>query len=359
MSAATRQEATSRQRSRGCNTRSNDRNCRPSSSGLDTVSYAFRPRGERDLDAFDRFLSRARNAVADRETGEVLRLRRTAQGGVLVASPINGARVGFFPGPGLIFCEGRLAALMARSEDDHALAPSGALVPGSDRAREALGRVGLELVGTPAIRRLDLAGELRFKSGADGLSFMRTLASLDVPGLKRDVWMRGTRVETVYYRTLQAGAVRLRAYDKGVEAKTDAPGVRIRLERQVRYAKRQQQTPATVAGSDLAKLYKGRLAAWTNATGDIVATNLTGAQNAVLSRLSNGAITERRAERLLGTLVLLERFGDGWWDKPHTRQRRVRELRDLGVALDLERLEAEPVPVGELIKRLSASFATD
>jgi hypothetical protein len=79
----------------------------------------------------------------------------------------------------------------------------------------------------------------------------------------------------------------------------------------------------------------------------------------VLSRLSNGAITERRAERLLGTLVLLERFGDGWWDKPHTRQRRVRELRDLGVALDLERLEAEPVPVGELIKRLSASFATD
>ncbi len=342
----------------GCsNSRFHDSFCRVAATGVDTVSYAFRPKDAAALDRVRGLWSR-REAL-NRTTGELIRLDDGPRGSIIASTPIGAMRLGAFPGHGLLYAEGRLGAILAESAEDHTLAPAKSLSPGAELARRAFGDLGLEISNeTAAVRRLDLAGELHFDRPDDGLCFLRALANLDVPGSKRDIWMQDARVETIYYRTPKRGQVRLRCYDKGVESGSHEPGARIRLERQVRYAKAQQQTPEAIRSGDLEKLYQGRLAAWTDATTDVVATDLNGAQQAVLERLAADQVTPRVAERLLGTLVLVEHFGFEWWEKRHTAQRRKRELRELGIVLDLERQVAEPVPIGKLLTELRSAFAT-
>ncbi len=328
-------------------------------SGVDSVSYALRPRGSEGIAALSEFYRRREFLHAG--TGEVIRKARGPSGSLLVGKPINGMRIGCFPGPGLIFAEGRLGAMLARSGDDHRLTGADQLATGEERFREALGLIGLDFEPEPAaIRRLDLAAELRFDNPADGLSFMRAMAALDVPGLKRDIWVNKGIVETVYHRTPKRGEVRSRVYRKDREAGIVGQGVIVRLERQVRYPKAKQQTSEGISGSDLEALYRGRLEGLAKGSGSVVASNLTGAQGMILKRCEEGAITARKAERMLGTLVLLDHFGREWWEKSYTVARRERELQELGIVLDTERQEREPVPVGALLTALVESFrATD
>ncbi len=348
--------ANPREKTRGCNTRFRDGFCSVAASGLDTVSYALRPDGDDSAEALSR-LRIGRDLVHD-ATGEMLRVGPGPAGSVIIAKPLEGMRVGAFPGAGFLWAEGRLGAILAGSPEDHSLAPAAKLVSGALRVRDALAHVGLDVGDSlAAMRRVDLAAELRFKRPGDGLSFLRAMASLEVPGVKRDVWFNGSRVETVYWRTPKRGAVRGRLYDKGAESGSDAPGHRLRLERQVRYPKAKQQSPVALSGGDLEALYRGRFEALERGSGDVIATGLSGAQRAILDQVESGAITSRKAERMLGTLVLLDHFGPSWWEKRYTAQRRSRELQDLGIVLDPDRNDdAEPVPVGELLAALIGSF---
>ncbi len=330
--------------------------CRVAASGLDTVSYALRPDGDDSAEALSRL--RIGRDLVHEDTGEVVRLGPGPAGSVIIAKPLEGMRVGAFPGAGFLWAEGRLGAILAGSPEDHSLAPAAKLANGAARVRDALANVGLNVGDSlAAMRRVDLAAELRFDRPGDGLSFLRAMASLEVPGVKRDVWFTGSRVETVYWRTPKRGAVRGRLYDKGVESGSDAPGHRLRLERQVRYPKAKQQSPAALSGGDLEALYRGRFEALERGSGNVIATGLNGAQRAILDQVESGAITSRKAERMLGTLVLLDHFGASWWEKRYTATRRQRELQELGIVLDPERNEAaEPVPVGELLAALIGSF---
>ncbi len=330
--------------------------CSVAASGLDTVSYALRPDGNDSADALSRL--RLGRELVHQETGETMRVGPGPSGSVIIGKPLEGMRVGAFPSVGLLWAEGRLGAILAGSSEDHSLAPADSLVNGALRVRDALALVGLDFADSrAAIRRVDLAAELRFDRSGDGLSFLRAMASLEVPGVKRDVWFNGSRVETLYWRTPKRGAVRGRLYDKGVESGTDAPGHRLRLERQVRYPKAKQQTPAALSGSDLEALYCGRFEALERGSGNVIATGLNGAQAAILEKVKSGEITALRAERMLGTLVLLDHFGPTAWEKPYTAKRRQRELQELGIVLDPDRKEAaESVPVGELLAALIGSF---
>jgi hypothetical protein len=92
---------------------------------------------------------------------------------------------------------------------------------------------------------------------------------------------------------------------------------------------------------------------------DVIATGLNGAQKALLDLVETGDLTPRKAERMLGTLVLLERFGRSWYEKRYTAARRERELRELGILIDPDRDEPEPVPVGDLLEALVESFSTN
>ncbi len=346
-------------RTRPCNTRFHDSNCPGYSvraSGVDTVSFAFRPRGDRGLESLSEFV-RPRREYVHAESGEVMR-QAFAGGAVMVAKPVNGMRLGVFPGPGLVFAEGRLGAMLARSGDDHQLLPAADLATGSERAREALALIGFHFEPQPAaVRRLDLAAELRFDKRPDGLSFMRAMAALEVPGLMQDIYVKKGAVETVYHKTPKRGQVRSRVYRKDLESPGYGGGeVVVRLERQVRYPKAKQETAESIAGGDLEELYRGRLGALAKGSGSVVAAELTGAQAALFQRVEEGRVTKRQGERMLGTLAVLNNEGRDWYDESYTADRRVRELQALGIVLDSERKQRQPVPVGAMLTALVESF---
>jgi hypothetical protein len=63
-----------------------------------------------------------------------------------------------------------------------------------------------------------------------------------------------------------------------------------------------------------------------------------------------------KAERLLGSLVVLRRHGRGIYDE-RQGQRRLKSLRESGVALEHELPPDRVVPVGALLRDLVEEFA--
>ena len=107
--------------------------------------------------------------------------------------------------------------------------------------------------------RADLASELRFTDGEEGLEFLRALSYVDIPWLKVGTeGQKRDRLETVYHRNMRGRSVALRCYDKGVESETSAPGARLRLERQRRWRKDQEGTVNDVIARGLAEQFVGR-----------------------------------------------------------------------------------------------------
>ncbi len=333
-----------------------------SAAGLDTVSFVLRPQTDDDHAHLSEWMERSEVGRDELRGSKLIKSPR----GVLVSRPVAGVRFGAFHGDTApaAWVEGRLVALLAGSDKAHGLAGPADLVPGAAKAREVFAGLGLDLAApVEGVRRADLAGDLSFADGADGLAFLRALASLDVPRLKRDVWAVGPRVETVYYKTPKAGEVRMRAYDKGVESGTAAPGERVRFEMQRRYRKALQMTPRNLAEMDWATSYRERLGPWERSADGFAVVALRGAQEAVLNAVREGAtmrdgsaLTMRRAERMIGSLVILSELGPEWYENDDTARRRAREFQDLGVALDLERITREPVPVAALLKLLAEAF---
>jgi hypothetical protein len=276
----------------------------------------------------------------------------------MLSRPVEGMRLGAYPGSGMLWAEGRLSAMLAGSSDDHSLAPLSSLSSGADRALKAWDLVGLDLAeASTAVRRLDIAAELCFDDPRNGRAFMRAVAFLEVPGLKRDVWMHNNEIETVYHRTPGRGIVRRRIYDKGLEL-GDGVGTRIRLETQRRYQGQKQPTLGAMTPQRIANEWQARVEGWGQANKDITVVGLSRAQGAVLDLLAEDRITPRRAERLMGTLALLEIFGPSWWGHERTRQRRRRELRhDLGIVLDFDEKSAS-VPLGAAIRDLIEALET-
>jgi hypothetical protein len=227
-----------------------------------------------------------------------------------------------------------------------------------------LERVGGLLGRAPAaaggMRRVDLAGEWWFDRGEDGRELLALLDGLHVARMRtspvREVG--GPGVETTYWRTPRRNVPRLRAYDKGVESETAAPGERIRLERQIRYTKGQRPTVTQWLGHDLGELYARPLTRWLDggvAAGtpaDLVRL-LTDALELWPNYWASGSSwasrtgtvrrpmwSARKVERMVGTLRIVDQFGAAWsgWS-PKQRQRRMREVRELGVLVT----EAAPV----------------
>lgn len=85
------------------------------------------------------------------------------------------------------------------------------------------------------VGRADLASELRFSDGRDGVELLRAVSYVDLPWLK--VGTEGGKrdsLETVSWRTVNGRSVVMRMYDKGRETGLAAPGEWIRFERQRR-----------------------------------------------------------------------------------------------------------------------------
>ena len=336
--------------------------------GIDTVSYAWKCHDER-LWALLREPYELEGILEcyDPTTGEYFPASRVARkdGLVLIHDSIGGGKVGYNPGLRMIFIEGRLAALSALSDQASGLAAPWQLETTSRLSTLALSRFLGEsslLVEPCSLRRLDLAAELFFTAsdgGARGLRFLKGLSALDLPRQKSDTYRMNGRVETINYRTPVRSKIKVRIYDKGVESGSHSPGERIRIEHQHRWVGSKRPDPASVASSDLGKLWQGPLRVWEGCD-EVVVADLSASEKVLMQRVAEKRLTAFAAERLTGTLRQRGRgHGREYWaanGQPYIYARRTRELREAGIVLDEDGMggdtREEHLPLGKVLRAL-------
>jgi hypothetical protein len=258
-------------------------------------------------------------------------------------------RVGVFR-DGTLYAEARLATLLHGS-DDHSLLPVAMVREG---AEEASLRFGFSVdASRAALGRLDVAAELRFDDGADGLAFLHALSLADVPWAK--VGTEGKKrnhIQTVNFRSVRGRMILMRAYDKGIESQLAPPGQLVRFERQRRYRKHAELAVVAATELDVPDLFIGReLESLARVTAEVVCDQW-GAIDQLNELVRRGAIEAPRADALAGFLV---RGGDG--HKQSTWYSRWAGLRDLGIVIDPLARERSAVPVGRHLRAMMQQLA--
>jgi len=259
-------------------------------------------------------------------------------------------RVGAYP-DGLVYMEGRAAAILAQDPDEHALASVEDVTPAELVARGFVRNLGADVGDAPArLGRIDLASELRFYDANEGSAFLHSLAALDVPWCKsRTDGRKGSHIETVSFHGTRGKSIYLRAYDKGVESGSHGPGTRIRIERQKRFRKDREWATSGLSHSDLRKAYLGREFAKLSELPNAVVCDVPEALNEVIY----SDISEEMKEKLAGFLVVgfaLEYNRSTWYN-------RHASLRDLGIFVDPNQVERLVVPIGQYLQAAASAWA--
>lgn len=311
-------------------------------TGLDTCSVAFRPDRE---SYFDALLQQPHVP--------------TAGGGILFRQKAPGeTRMGAFPAYGTVWWEGRLDALLSGSKGAWELRSKSDLGEVERAARMALSDLAdhwLDVDGE--VRRFDLTAELSFEDGRDGLALLRTVAGMHPPRRKTELWMGGDgQPQTVSYRKEKSRAVTERVYDKGVESESHAPGQRIRIEAQRRPVKSQRFRPSELSKIDLSAEFGRSLVPYLGAE-NVTAAGTDAATAHLAGLAARDEITIARAERMIGTVALLREYGRAVYPDVQQQQRRLRGLREAGIALDQDLPASASVPVGQLLRDAVESFS--
>jgi hypothetical protein len=317
-------------------------------SGVDSLSLAWRPSSQRWWDL----------ALAERT-------RPTGGGGRLFERRGPGdTRIVAWPAHGVVALEGRADALLTGTSEAWALRPKQDLAAAEDVGLEAIQR----LAGTDAfkprhcvdaeVRRYDLTVEWMSDTPAEGLAMLGTLGAMVPAGRKTDVW-RGTdgQPQTVYFRTTKRGVVTERFYDKGVESGSHAPGLRIRGEIQRRPPKARRMRAAVLAGQDLSGDFGRSLEPYAAGNESVVVAGTDGALHHLAQKAASGELGIAKAERMIGSVALLREFGRAFYPDVQQQQRRLRDLREVGVALDVELPSEAVIPVGALLREAVERFS--
>lgn len=302
-----------------------------SENGIDTVRFRWRA----DNDTYRGFMARPTGTIQG-QWGEIY--DNTELG-----------RLGAFP-DGLVYFEGRAAALCFEDKSDHSLMPAADLALAEQVARRLAVENGADIGSEQArLGRVDLAGELLFSDSEEGSAFLHSLACIDVPWCKsRTDGRKGNHIETVSFHGTAGSTIYLRAYDKGVESRTAPPGHRIRVERQKRYRKSREVSVDEFQLLDLRDIFVGREFAKLAELPSATVVDLPGAIQQVL----RADVTPRMAEWLIGYLVAGRHLH---YDKA-TRWRRASKLRELGIFVDPGVVETVDVPVGRYLTALASAW---
>jgi hypothetical protein len=177
------------------------------------------------------------------------------------------------------------------------------------------------------VARLDSTATLRMGSH-EGQAVLAGMAALDVPACHPVV--RGKPAHSVGYVHAKGRRILGRAYDKGREAGIAGPFELIRLEDQYRPASgarpgREQFHAAYVRG----RFHRRFMPLYRSARG-VKVTGLPVIAREVAERIQAGELETRRAERMMGSLLLLSAGA------PYSRStyyKRRAELRDNGYVL--------------------------
>jgi hypothetical protein len=310
--------------------------------GVDTVKYRFRP---------------ARQEVFD---GLLRQPHRWAAGAAVLQEKPAGIVVSVHGG--VVGVEGRLDPLLTGCKETFDLRPGSDVRVGEAAARrliEALAGTTLDggrgYYADAEVGRLDLAHEFEFGEQAEGLAFLAALAALHPARRKTDVWRAddGT-VQTVYFRTPKAGVVQERGYDKGVESGSHGAGLRVRFESQCRFPRaRAPQARSTFPASWCAERYGRAMEGYMRT--ETVAVGRRQAEQQLLAAVTRGELTIAKAERMLGTLALLDHHGRGVYVGQQGR-RRLLDLRRHGISPESAVGPDRIVPVGRLLRRSMESW---
>lgn len=313
------------------------------------MSYAYRPEGESVFAAV-----RAANHRGG-AAGSLVCDERGPDGGRLLA----------WPGHGLVAYETRLEALLAGDAAHHGLAPVAGLPAGCTAARLAVkDLIGADPGDKAEVRRFDLAAEIRFEQSSEGLAFLASLRGMCPPRARvtHEVDASGA-VMTAYVRTEKRGVVLSRAYDKGRESGSDPPGHRIRIESQNRPKKAERYRPEVLATLDLSSTFGRTMRHYLTAK-QIVAAGPDGAVTEVIAKAHRGELGIARAERLVGSVAFLKHAGRAAYHDPaltakennRRSARRLKALRDAGVALEHELPSEAVVPTSDLLRTAISEF---
>lgn len=330
--------------------------------GVDTASFAWRPLDDEVL--WDRL---QRGAQARSIAGLWRVSPAGVPGGWMLSKPFAGARWFFFPESRLIFAEGRLGAMISGRPDDYTLGPFSSLWTAAlNLEREIAPVIGHDRddgIGgeTMALRRLDLAAELRWSDPADGLAALRALGTLSIPRVKVCEWRHEGRTETVsYYTATKQKKLLMRIYDKGVETQTEAPGTLLRFERQHRWVKSDQPEVLDFRlRADPSALWLDRFEDWAESAERLAVEGGEASQLRLIEAVEEGRLDREKAERLIGSIAVARLRGESWWadlGKPHLGQRRRRDLDALGVALSGSGETSRYVPLGAAIEKLRQAW---
>jgi hypothetical protein len=210
------------------------------------------------------------------------------------------------------------------------LASPAALGKAEDRVLGEISDLGVPLGRDAGVGRLDQTTTLEFANPLEGRAFLEGLARVDVPRTKPAVY--GRPVETVYLLGQSSGKVLARVYDKGVQTNSAEPGRFVRLENQTRFTK-QARIRAKVH-SDVPEFvsekFRRRFAPVAASCEGLHAATAPVVAERLGDLVSEGAVSYREAERMLGFLLLQ---GTPGAYRRTTVWRRRRELRAHGLVL--------------------------
>jgi hypothetical protein len=292
-------------------------------------------------------ISRYRYAVL-RAGERILQLRQ----------PLAGIRFGVIPGSGVVTAEARLTVMLAEQSDDASLVAPEHLIEGAARAQAELKKIGIVIDAPTHVRRVDPAAELLFPVAVAGSRFLGACErGLWLPRLKQTVHRAAgqARAECIEWRTPANGHTRLRLYDAGVRHKTDAPGHRLRLEIQKRWHGDAVLALERITRAGVAELFRVALKPWIDQRRVVKVATPNEATTRVYEMVRRKEMQLRTAERISGVIATLT-LGDDLLPA-HGRRRRIRRLRDDGIALDFSAGEHTYVDLTEPLAALRDVWA--
>jgi hypothetical protein len=302
-----------------------------------------------------------------------LAVSRSARGSWLLPGKVDEHRVGWFPGPGLIFAEGHPEpGRLARPDDLHfafdrltaALMAAGLPIPEGTTRRCT---DGSQRPGFAGLRRLDGTVDLACATRSEGFAVMAAVAAVatSAPRIQANVFFgHASPIETVLWRGHRSGKILGRFYDKGLESGRARPGMLLRPEDQRRWQKAGRPTLEGARTEHVRENFRKRFEVLHAASKGVVVGPVTVLAERLNEMVDSGEIPARKAENLAGYLVLQATGATGRLERT-TRWRREKDLRDLGlvpehyVPLLAEQLEEDRGTEIELRPVLEECLETD
>lgn len=283
--------------------------------------------------------------------------------------------------PRQLWAEGRLSAAIPSGCSPLDLAVPEFLLCSEISYRAFASQLGIDIpTGCVAtVRRLDPAVDVAFERPCDGLAYIEALSSLDLPRLKRNTWhAKGSSVVETVSWSLESGT-QVRIYDKFTEVRkatkrldAGAAGGRLRLERQWRIPPARRSTPFMLLGdpargAEFARVLAIEFARYFEpwALERLVVSRPLAAYHHLKARIGHAVVgrnrdgsprllSERVAERIMGSLIALYHEGDEAFANRRTARDRRAELRRFGIVLSdtIERV----IELGYLIETALAAW---